>query len=442
MKSLKQIAAILAGIFLLVSCAKELSVETQSATAVAAMGDTAGCYPIIIRGQFIRDSVLSDSSYILVKLNVSFPGPYTISTDQNNGFYFADTGVLVNTGLQYIKLHAIGRPITSTLTPFALTLNGLTGCSFEVQVTDSAVYHAVYSLRDNTGNCMSDTATGTYERGTPLNSTNTVMVNVNVQFPGLYTITAGPKNGMTFHASGSFVSTGVQPVILTGVGTPDTSGAITFVMEGDTSTCQFTINVDAVDYFPTTDSSYWTYQVSTTLDTTRTTVLTGSKTISGNTYKQFSAVSPVYGSDTFYYRKASGNYYEYGNMNPPPPLQIYDTVYGAQEFIFLKDYVSTGTTWETDSLRSVLTIPSPPTSDTGKSRIRFTIVDRNATITVNSMTVTNCIQVKREYIFTQSNGTDVTLGSGDFYYGKNKGFLKAVATSPAVTSDAIRWVIR
>jgi hypothetical protein len=68
---------------------------------------------------------------------------------------------------------------------------------------------------------------------------------VNVATTGTYSIATNTVNGVTFSAAGTFTTTGVQNVILTGSGTPTNSGSQTFAVTFGASTCSFAITFGA-----------------------------------------------------------------------------------------------------------------------------------------------------------------------------------------------------
>jgi hypothetical protein len=84
---------------------------------------------------------------------------------------------------------------------------------------------------------------GTYLKGTALNATNTVSIQVNVTKTGPYVITTSQTNGITFLANGTFNATGIQSVTLRGSGTPVNAGATAVPISTGTSSCSFTVNV-------------------------------------------------------------------------------------------------------------------------------------------------------------------------------------------------------
>ena len=97
-------------------------------------------------------------------------------------------------------------------------------------------------LGDSSGTCKPVILSGIYSQGLTLNSTNTVQVQVTVATAGTYSIKTNTVNGVTFSKTGTFTSTGVQNVILTGTGTPINSGEQSFTLSYGNSQCDFKIN--------------------------------------------------------------------------------------------------------------------------------------------------------------------------------------------------------
>jgi carbon monoxide dehydrogenase subunit G len=114
---------------------------------------------------------------------------------------------------------------------------GTSSCTFTVNVTAQAAF----TLTGAPGACTGATVSGTYTANAALTASNTVTVQANVTTAGAYAITTNTVGGMTFSKSGTFASTGVQTVVLTGNGTPTTAGAnvLTIANNG----CTFTVTV-------------------------------------------------------------------------------------------------------------------------------------------------------------------------------------------------------
>ena len=78
----------------------------------------------------------SDTAYVEVKVRVDSVGSYTITTDLQNGFMFADSGFFNTTGINIVRLKPIGTPILQKPTLFTVSFD-TSICSFTVNVKDS-----------------------------------------------------------------------------------------------------------------------------------------------------------------------------------------------------------------------------------------------------------------------------------------------------------------
>ena len=99
---------------------------------------------------------------------------------------------------------------------------------------------AVYILNAANGICTGSLVSGNYNAGNPLNTTNTVQLEVDVITIGTYTIKTNAVDGFSFSVSGNFTETGIQTVTLSGSGTPVSAGS--FNASG-VSVCSFTVDV-------------------------------------------------------------------------------------------------------------------------------------------------------------------------------------------------------
>jgi hypothetical protein len=256
------------------------------------------------------------------------------------------------------------------------------------------------------GTCTPITPAGTYTQGIALTSTNTLTVQVNVSTVGAYTITTNTVNGVSFSKSGTFSATGIQTVMLTGTGTPTSSGSQSFAVTFGTSTCNFSITFGAgttlLDYFPTTTGSNWAYglQGGTVNDSILIKVTPVFKTIAGNQYSAFTEdnIPPSGSPDSLFYRKGAGLYYEifnsqtfFGFDSPGTPPNV--------EYIFLKDNVAAGTTWQSSNFSGV------QSGTTYTIYIKMTLLEKALTATSGSVTSTDVDKVKYEYFVTVAPST-------------------------------------
>lgn len=119
--------------------------------------------------------------------------------------------------------------------------------SCQPDITDDLeVIEAGFSFDGAPGACASPVISGTYTPGTPLNSTNTVTLKVNVTATGAYAVSTSLVNGYKFSGTGVFTATGIQSIVLTGSGTPAVAQTDSFtpVAEaGGISGCSFTISM-------------------------------------------------------------------------------------------------------------------------------------------------------------------------------------------------------
>ena len=89
------------GLTLYYSCSKELSFESSSNPSVGTLQSNVSgdCFPKSVAGVFEEAKALVlDSNYILIEVNVTTIGSYTIFTDTVNGYFFKATGVFTATG--------------------------------------------------------------------------------------------------------------------------------------------------------------------------------------------------------------------------------------------------------------------------------------------------------------------------------------------------------
>jgi hypothetical protein len=85
-------------------CAKEFSFEKYIAKGT--LKDSFGiCFSQTIHGTFYNSITPGvDTTYVEVKVNVTTTGSYSVFTDEQNGFQFADSGIFKTAGINIIKL--------------------------------------------------------------------------------------------------------------------------------------------------------------------------------------------------------------------------------------------------------------------------------------------------------------------------------------------------
>jgi len=183
-----------------------------------------------VDGDYISGKALQVSNIVIVNVNVTTIGPYTITTDTLDGINFSAKGSFTKTGTQAVTLNGSGTPSLARYLLFTLYSPGIPGCSFNVSVINPEPL-AIYVLESGFGTSSSPciyTVQGTYTHNTILDNTNTVTMRVYVSAVGNFTICTNTIDGITFSYSGTFTTLGSQYVILVGDGTPVNTGTFTF----------------------------------------------------------------------------------------------------------------------------------------------------------------------------------------------------------------------
>jgi len=130
--------------------------------------DTSGnCLHDSVVGTFYNGVIAgSDTAYVELAVQVDTVGTYSISTDVQNGFSFADAGTFTSTGINIIKLKAVGTAAFPAITNFTVTFDSSV-CYFSVNVKDSTGT-GLGGGGGNSGGSTKDTsaAIGTWEFST------------------------------------------------------------------------------------------------------------------------------------------------------------------------------------------------------------------------------------------------------------------------------------
>lgn len=313
----------------------------------------------------------------------------------------------------------------------------IASCSkeYSVENTTTPNYTAVGSLLDDAGNCKPVVVLGNYKENVALTTENLVQVSINFSAIGNFFITTDTVNGMWFNTQSYAYTTGTKVINLQGYGKPVLAQDANFIVHLDTSYCAFTVKNGATvsgntntDYFPTTNNSNWTYYNSVLNDTALVTIKTIDKTINGNSYRQFEIYVPLLGAkDTLFYRKdGAGNYYRYYAIGSGEKA----------DFIFLKDYVAIGTSWESPVATGILSGSPTPV------KYKMTVTDKNITKTISSKTIDSIITVKEETQYLVS-GSFVTKNIYVYDYAKKIGLVDVNQQNavPNLSAPVRRWVV-
>ncbi|MEO7394516.1 MAG: hypothetical protein ABIU11_06190 [Chitinophagaceae bacterium] len=377
------------------------------------LGDSSGtCKPVIISGSYSPAVAITSANTVQVKVTVATPGSYTISSNSVNGVAFLKSGTFASAGPQSVTLNGSGTPTSSGNQTYIISY-GNSQCSFTINFGSASSG----SLGGGGGNCTPVTLGGIYQQGILLSPTNTVQLQVTVTSAGNYNILTNTVNGVSFSGSGTFASTGVQNITLKGNGTPTTAGLQNFVVSYGPSSCNFSITflpgvAPSGDYFPTTLNSNWTYSLvgGTSSDSVHFVAINYLPNIIGNTYSTITAdlVPPTGVPDSSFYRKPGGDYYQYVDYSNYVPFD--QPVDG--EFIFLKDNVPAGTTWQSPNVSgSIAGIPF-------SGFIKMTLTEKAVSASIGTFNFPDVIKVKYEFFIT---GSPIPVETDNRWFGRNVG---------------------
>ncbi|HET7898515.1 MAG TPA: hypothetical protein VFL47_12605, partial [Flavisolibacter sp.] len=187
----------------LMTCKKEYSDEGGLSAQYSFTGSPGGCTNATVNGIYTAGDTVAPANTVLLFVNVTRKGSYSISTEKINGMTFSASGNFPDTCTSCsLLLEAHGTPDSAGT--FTFHVPGTTGCNFNLTVKDLAA--ASYSLAGSPGDCSSPATQGTYVVGKSMNQQNLVTMTVNVTTPGKYAISTGPVNGLSFSGAGRWTA--------------------------------------------------------------------------------------------------------------------------------------------------------------------------------------------------------------------------------------------
>jgi hypothetical protein len=298
------------------------------------------------------------------------------------------------------------------------------------------------TLGSATDTCTGAVVSGTYRKGTAVTTANTVTVTANITTAGTYTIYTDTLKGLHFISTGTFTTTGVQPVTLAAVGTPTDSGTVTFRVRYGTSNCSFKVKIDTVagvvvvpatgDYFPTTTNSNWSYDIYNASGAITDSVYVRSTgtfiTLGSNAYNIFLDSD----GDSTFYRKNRSLYYEGIDLNNTPLLGG-----GVQQTRMLIDSLPVNSTW-TDS--TTLNVPISPQPVAIK--LSYTVTAKGQ-FPVGSNSFQDVIKVQRVFGYSISGSPFVTYETLETWYARGVGivFSRSNVSGTIEESRIRRWQV-
>ncbi len=408
-----------------ISCSKEYSYEGNLASAGTLLKDANGnCSPITAGGIYIAGKKLNDSNFIQAQVHVTAKGRYTITTDTINGFSFSTSGSFSDTGDVSVKLQGIGSPAAMGTNMFIVRYNS-SSCNATINVTDS-LHVAQYTLQGSPNSCISDSLTGSYIKGSLLDTSNKLILTLNVTKPGSYFISTDTVNGYNFSAAGTFASTGNQTVTLLANGTPTNAGTDLFKVSGGSSGCSFSNTVYTAiiitnnnDHFPLTAKSYWNYDDLKNTGDTIARMISDTITENGNIYQIMTENFSYPGnSDQYYFRKSGSDYFEYASVDKYTNAVKYSpSVYA--DLNFLKEGLNTGDSWYSTQF-------SAPASFGQVILLQYYYICRNANaaVVVNGKAFTNVYIIEMHpEVSAVSYTPGYTNETYTYYYAKGVGLI-------------------
>ncbi len=356
--------------------------------------DSSSCLPQNFSGTYWAGKEMNDSNFLEITVNVKTTGTYTIRTNTVNGISFSTSGSFGFTGTNTIKLKASGKAIQAGVSNFTVQFDtSVCRASVTVLPAGGVPPDAVYHFSGAPGACSNIVVSGTFPRSVVLDTFNKVAVQVNVITAGAYTVSTNTVNGYGFSGKGVFSNTGLQTIVLYAKGTPAAAGTDQFTVNGNNTSCGFSVQVvnpvvvTGNDHFPLTGGSYWTYDDLFNAGDTMMRSITDSVNIGGILYKQLTE-QPRYGSPVqSYFRRQDTGYYENTSVDKYT-LSVQFSPKIVKDFPFLREYLNTGDTWSSDEYIGTATF--------GQQifiRYDFTCINSNASVTVGGKTFTNVYQV-------------------------------------------------
>jgi hypothetical protein len=236
-KKLSWIVILLAAIS---SCQKEFVIDGFPAEGNLVKNAANECNSNTALGSYAAGIATNVNNFADVQVDITKIGQYEISTDTVNGYYFAAKGAVGQTGVQIIRLQAMGTPTAASVDVFDVKFNNSI-CEINAIVTAAPAPPATFTFNTAGTNC-SATPAGLYQAGLATTANNWVDLAVDVTVAGSYNITATStaNNNVSFSGTGT-LPIGAGVVRLIASGTPAVQGNFNYTVSLGTSTCNYTI---------------------------------------------------------------------------------------------------------------------------------------------------------------------------------------------------------
>lgn len=123
---------------LVISCRKEPPTQPTPPTssAVFTFGSSAGVCNTTVSGVYVSGTSLDVSHNVIVQVNVTSPGNYSVITSTISGIQFSTSGTFTSAGTQSIILRGAGTPTNPGTFSFLFT-EGSSACSFDLTINNA-----------------------------------------------------------------------------------------------------------------------------------------------------------------------------------------------------------------------------------------------------------------------------------------------------------------
>jgi len=194
----------------------------------------------------VAGTPLTSLNTYTITVRVSEPGTYQVLLSTTNGYSYSKEGVFTETGTYTLDLEGQGTPAHEAMGANAnlptATFNGQTvtpdGCTLPTIEVEAAAARYTFD-------CGSAVVYGEYNKGSSVNNSNYVEVNITVTNSGTTTIETDFANGMRFSSGSVNLTSATTSVKLYAQGSPVNTGSYDYMLTGVTSsgnvTCTFPV---------------------------------------------------------------------------------------------------------------------------------------------------------------------------------------------------------
>ena len=121
------------------TCTASVTVLNGASTASFTLqGSPNSCIVDTVIGGYIKGVAADTSSHVIIAVNVTTPGTYSVSTNTVNGYSFSSSGTFSSAGVQTISLVASGTPVNAGTDVFTVNAGSST-CTFSITVLTAIV---------------------------------------------------------------------------------------------------------------------------------------------------------------------------------------------------------------------------------------------------------------------------------------------------------------